>query len=210
MIPHSVDITGIPFASKKSQQLPIRILMVAQYIPRKGHDLLAKAIRLLLDRGLSGFEVRLVGTQDPAWLNSIIESEKLNDVIQVLGVLKGEALFEEFEHADFFVLTSRFDTFAVVVHEAAAFGLPLLISKFAESSSLMVQEGINGYVIDPYKTEELADRIEELISQPEKRRLMGNRSRAVAELLCASKLGSELATWLVNFHQRFLRDRRNT
>lgn len=204
-IPHSVDIRSFPCANDTVREGPFRILMVAQYIPRKGHDLLAKAIRLLVDRGLTDLEIRLVGTQDPAWLESVIEKENLRDFINVIGVLKGKDLFDEFKQADVFVLTSRFDTFAVVVHEAAAFGLPLLISKFAESSALMVSEGVNGYVIDPHQTVELANHLERLISQPETRRQMGIQSRMIAESLCASKLGDDLASWLVNFHQKLPR-----
>ncbi len=200
-IPHSVDIRDYPCAFDSVHEGPVRLLMVAQYIPRKGHDLLASAIRLLVDRGVADFEVRLVGTQEPAWLQSIIEKERLGAQVKVLGVLKGEDLVDEFKRADVFVLTSRFDTFAVVVHEAAAFGLPLLISKFAESSALMVAEGVNGYVIDPYQTVTLADHLEKFISQPETRRQMGIQSRKIAEALCASKLGKELASWLVDFHQ---------
>jgi glycosyltransferase involved in cell wall biosynthesis len=200
-IPHSVDIRDFLCVFDSAHEGPVRLLMVAQYIPRKGHDLFARAIRVLLERGTSDFEIRLVGTQDPAWLHSIIESENLNDFVKVLGVLKGDDLFNEFKQADVFVLTSRFDTFAVVVHEAAAFGLPLLISKFAESSALMVSEGVNGFVIDPHNTLELADHLDKMISHHEARRKMGIQSRLIAESLCASKLGKNLASWLVDFHQ---------
>ena len=202
-IPHSVDIRKFPCAYDTAREGPVRILMVAQYIPRKGHDLLAKAVRLLVDRGIRDFEVRLVGTQDPAWLESVIAKENLGDVMHLLGMMKGEPLFEEFIKADVFVLTSRFDTFAVVVHEAAAFGLPLLISQYAESSALMVSEGVNGHVIDPFDAVALADRLEGLITHPQQRIEMGRQSRLIGESLCASKLGAELAAWIVRFHQEF-------
>ncbi len=204
--PHSVDIRDFPCAYNTVRTGPVRILMVAQYIPRKGHDLLAKAVRLLVDRGFRDFEVRLVGTQDPAWLESVINKEDLQDFMKPLGMMKGEPLFEEFKHADVFVLTSRFDTFAVVVHEAAAFGLPLLISKYAESSALLVSEGVNGHVIDPFDAVALADRLEELITNQARRNDMGRQSRVIGESLCASKLGGELAKWIVNFHQEFSRE----
>lgn len=202
-IPHSVDIRRFPRVHDTARVGPVRVLMVAQYIPRKGHDLLAKAVRLLVDRGIRNFEIRLVGTQDPAWLESVIATENLGDFMHLLGMLKGEPLFDEFIKADVFVLTSRFDTFAVVVHEAAAFGLPLLISKYAESSALMVSEGANGHVIDPFDAAALADRLEELITDPGRRNEMGRQSRLIGESLCASKLGAELAGWIVNFHQKF-------
>lgn len=201
-IPHSVDISSFAYSPDLHREGPVRILMVAQYIPRKGHDLLANAVRLLLDRGLDDFQIRLVGTQDPTWLESIIHKKKLGTCMHLTGMLKGEALFDEFNLADVFVLTSRFDTFAVAVHEAAAFGLPLLVSKYAEASALLVSEGINGHVIDPYDAVALADFMEELIAQSELRQSMGKQSRIIGESLCASKLGAELADWLVEFHQK--------
>lgn len=202
-IPHSVNVSSFSYSHDAPRNEPVRVLMVAQYIPRKGHDLLASAVRLLVDRGVRDFQIRLVGTQDPAWLESIIEKENLAVYMHLTGVLKGEALFDEFKRADIFVLTSRFDTFAVAVHEAAAFGLPLLISKYAEASALLVSEGINGYVIDPFDSVTLAAYLEELIAQPELRHSMGQQSRMIGESLCASKLGAELAQWLVDFHQDF-------
>jgi glycosyltransferase involved in cell wall biosynthesis len=204
-IPHSVDIRNFPCAYETAHEGPVRFLMVAQYIPRKGQDLLAKAVRVLVDRGVRDFVIRLVGTQDPAWLESVIEKENLKDQMPMLGVLKGEPLFDEFKQADVFVLTSRFDTFAVVVHEAAAFGLPLLISKYAESSALMVSDGVNGHIIDPFDEIALADHLEKLITRPELRHSMGRQSRTIGESLCASKLGAKLATWLVDFNQEFSR-----
>lgn len=196
-IPHSVDIRAFPLIERSPHDGTVQILMVGQYIPRKGHDLLAKATRLLVDRGVTNFEIRLVGTQDPSWVKSVIEQEGLQDFITLLGVLKGERLFAEFARSDLFVLASRFDTFAVVVHEAAAFGLPLIVSKFAESSSLMISEGSNGYVVDPFDTEAFAEKLELLIVNPEKRIEMGAASRRIGESLCASKLGAQLAEWLI-------------
>jgi glycosyltransferase involved in cell wall biosynthesis len=202
-IPHSVDIRSLTRSSHEPLSGTVRILMVAQYIPRKGHDLLAKALRILIDRGRENFELRLVGTQDPTWLESVISAEGLQKFVTLCGVLKGEDLYSEFSKADIFVLTSRFDTFAVVVHEAAAFGLPLLISKHAESSSLLVVERINGFVIDPYDSETLADRFEYLIDRPDIRQEMGRESRKIGEELCASKMGVRLANWLLEHARKF-------
>lgn len=196
-VPHSIDMRSILGVSSKSASADtIRILMVGQYIPRKGHDLLAKAARKLLDRGVGNFEIRLVGTQDPQWVREVIEKEKVSAHFTLKGVLKGEDLFDQFRTADFFVLTSRYDTFAVVVHEAAAFGLPLIISKFAESSQLLVNEGKNGFVVDPHDTEELAGAMALLITDAGLRRKMAVESRKIAEDQCASRSGAKLAEWL--------------
>ena len=197
-IPHSIDIRSMPFEARTASEGQVSMLMVAQYIPRKGHDLLADAVSELKSRGVTGFEIRLVGTQDPQWVNSVISNCGLGDTMKVLGVLKGEDLFREFREADLFVLTSRFDTYAVVVHEAAAFGLPLVISRFAASASLMVEEGRNGFTVNPHDAMELADRLGKIIEEPDLRASMGRASRLNAEELCASKLGKKLADWLVD------------
>jgi glycosyltransferase involved in cell wall biosynthesis len=193
-IPHTVDIRSLQ-PGPGSDGTPVRILMVASFTETKGHDLLMNAVILLVNRGITNFKFRFVGTHDPGWLISIIEKEGLSAYFDFLGVMKGEALFDEFRYSDAFVLSSRGDTFGVVVHEAAAFGMPLLISKYAGASSVLVEEGKNGFVIDPYDATQFSDRLETLIQRPDLRKAFGKRSRVLAEKFSAHELGGTLVDW---------------
>lgn len=200
-IPHSIDIRGNEPVHKTTAEELTVFLMVATFSPVKGHDLLLEAVSLLVGKGITSFKFRLVGTGDSSAFKELVRKRKLEAHFDFLGVLKGERLFDEFRNADAFVLSSRGDTFGVVVHEAASFGLPLLVSKFAGAASVLIQEGENGYTIDPYDASEFANRLEELIVHPEIREPFGRQSRKLSEQFCASNLGVQLADWIVNHHQ---------
>jgi|GEM_PF-6979732 len=197
-IPHTVDIRTIqPGAGSDGN--PVKLLMVASFTETKGHDLLLEAARLLVNQGITNFKFHFVGTHDPTWLAELIKEKELSPYFEILGVLKGEALFEEFRNSDVFVLSSRGDTFGVVVHEASAFGMPLIISKFAGASSVLVDEGKNGYVINPYESRQFAEKLGLLIQHPELRESFRQRSRELGEEFCAHRLGSTLLDWFKEF-----------
>lgn len=197
-IPHSIDLREVPFlGSSKRVGDKVKILMVAAYNERKGYDLLAKAICELKRRELPSFEFRLVGTENPKWVTAVMAAADVTEEVRILGVLKGEPLFDEFRAADLFVFTTRADTYAVVVHEAAGFGLPLIISKFAGAASVLVNEGVNGFVVDPNDTQVLADRLEQLIKDEKLREQFAKQSREIGLKYCASEMGENLGEWLI-------------
>jgi glycosyltransferase involved in cell wall biosynthesis len=59
--------------------------------------------------------------------------------------------------ASVFVLASISEPWGLVVNEAMASGLPVLISDRCGCLSSLLQEGVNGFSFDPYDIEELAD-----------------------------------------------------
>lgn len=84
--------------------------------------------------------------------------------------------------ADFFVFPSLQEIFGLVLVEAAAAGLPIIASKFAGGTADVVQEGRNGFVVDPTDISALAERIKELSLKPAMRAAMGRQSlQIVAE-----------------------------
>ena len=80
-----------------------------------------------------------------------------------------------YRRADALLLPTAYETFSLVAYEAAASGLPLLVTKVNGVEDLL-QDGLNGWFIDrdPKRT---AGRIRELQSNPELRAAMGIRAR---------------------------------
>jgi UDP-glucose:(heptosyl)LPS alpha-1,3-glucosyltransferase len=82
------------------------------------------------------------------------------DAVLFAGVVSRESLPGFYLAADLFAMLSRFDTFGMVVLEAMAAGLPVLISG-AVGAGDVVREGENGFVVeDPSDPEAVAERIE--------------------------------------------------
>jgi glycosyltransferase involved in cell wall biosynthesis len=193
--PHSIDTTEFTARSWTSiSQQKITLLTVAQYHPRKGLDLMAAALAPLKE--LHDFEWRIIGILDPSWLQQVIQSHGLEGQSVITGPIQGQQLITEFQKADLFVLPSRFDTYGVVTQEAAACGLPLLISRYAGSSENLVNDGLNGWRIDPHDTTGFTATLNELMSHPDRWSAMGQASRTVAQQWCVRKNAQRAAAWL--------------
>ena len=197
--PHSIDTTEfVPRAWPEGEgSQPCRVLCVAQYVERKGQDLLAKALQRVKNAGLP-FTLRLVGNNDDQlWVRRVVHEAGIDEETTITGPRLGKDLINEFQQADLFVLPSRFDTYGVVTQEAAASGLPMLISRHAGSSINLVKEGQNGHVITPENTACFAARLQELMTHPQRWPAMGAVSRMLAESFCVRRTGAEVAHWML-------------
>lgn len=73
------------------------------------------------------------------------------------------------------------DQWALVVNEAMAARLPVLVSTGAGSSIDLVDEGVNGYRVDPYDVEGMARRMATLSNESTDRAAMGRRSFEIVQ-----------------------------
>jgi glycosyltransferase involved in cell wall biosynthesis len=80
---------------------------------------------------------------------------------------------------DAFLLPTRYETFSLVAFEAAASGLPLLVTRVSGVEEIL-EDGVNGWFVEPH-----ADTIEPRLAQLElnepRRALMGRKARAAVE-----------------------------
>jgi glycosyltransferase involved in cell wall biosynthesis len=81
--------------------------------------------------------------------------------------------------ADAFLLPTAYETFSLVTHEAAAAGLPLLVTRVSGVEDILV-DGVNGWFIEREPTH-IADRLNALGTDAEARRRMGDASRHSVE-----------------------------
>ena len=70
--------------------------------------------------------------------------------IHLPGFVQGRTLQAWYAHASAFVLASTLEPWGLVVNEAAACGLPLLVSNRVGAASVLVRPDVTGRVFDPY------------------------------------------------------------
>lgn len=150
-----------------------RILCVGSLIKRKGIDLLFSA--------LQGVEVEytlvLVGNGvEEQNLKKLTRELEIDNKVEFLGYLSREQLKREYAKSSIFVLPTREDCFALVILEAMCAGLPVVSSKFADGAYDLIEEGKNGYIIDPYQTEKFQKCIQSLLNNPKQAKRMGQAS----------------------------------
>lgn len=97
------------------------LFSVGQQIPRKGYDVLAKAmINVNEDVGLY-----IAGGDPEENVKQIIDENNLKN-IHFIGFKSKEELKDYYAASDIFVLSTRYDIWGLVINEAMSFGLPII------------------------------------------------------------------------------------
>lgn len=117
---------------------------VGQFIPRKGWDILIKAITD--NTSLSAIKFLIVGGEENVF-SSQIKSD-IPENVQIVPFMSKEDLFEYYKAADFFVLPTREDIWGLVVNEALACGLPVITTDKCNAGIELIHNGINGYLCE--------------------------------------------------------------
>ena len=164
-----------PFREKFG--LPGRfILFAGRLVPEKGVFDLLQAYATL-ERGLRS-EVGLVFAGDGASREKLAQQAKRISPGTVCfpGFAQREDLAGLYALAETLVLPTHSDPWGLVVNEAMACGLPIIVSSVAGCSADLVEDGWNGYVVPPCDAEKLSVAINSLVGQPELKLRMSTHS----------------------------------
>ncbi|KAA3652430.1 MAG: glycosyltransferase family 1 protein [Proteobacteria bacterium] len=85
-----------------------------------------------------------------------------------------------YQQSSVFVLASLEDGFGMVVAQAMACGLPVIVTENVGARDL-IQDGVNGFVVPVGAPEAITDRMRYFYEQPERRREMGAMARRTIE-----------------------------
>jgi len=94
-----------------------------------------------------------------ATLNEKIKRYKIEDRVKLLGGLDEESLLDSYSLADAFILFSSWEGFGIVVLEAMAVGLPVIVSDRGSLPTL-IKNKENGLVVKYPNVEELKENIQ--------------------------------------------------
>jgi glycosyltransferase involved in cell wall biosynthesis len=152
------------------------VLSVARLAPEKGLDVLVHSVAEAGDPRL----LLVLAGDGP-------ERERLHDLAAVRGVrlvLAGdrewEGIVELYVAADVFALLSEREPWAVVVNEAAACGLPLVLSDRVGAAHDLLHDDENGFLVGAGDVDAAARALRRLASDPDLRLAYGARSRELA------------------------------
>lgn len=89
---------------------------------------------------------------------SLIKEEGLSNV-HILPYLPHEELYKLFQAADAFVFLSKEDIYGHVVNESLSQGLPVIVSNKVNAGVALIEDGINGQVVDLEDESEIVEAI---------------------------------------------------
>lgn len=152
-------------------------LFVGSISPRKGLNFLLEACFMLEEQGCNSYTLLVVGDgAQRLELEALAQKKGLGDRIYWVGEVDYSKLGPYFEKADVFILPTLEDTWGMVVLEAMVLGKPILCSKWAGASELII-EGENGYCFDPHESKKLAELMHRYIDNSDSADAMGERAK---------------------------------
>jgi phosphatidylinositol alpha 1,6-mannosyltransferase len=169
LMAHGVDTTRFSPAWRKRAGGSLSIGYVGRLTPEKNLRWFRELERRLLAVGQRDFRIVLVGDgSEREWLRKNLEFGDLP------GVLRGDSLAAAFADLDIFVFPSRTDTFGLVILEAMASGVPVVLTP-ETGARVQVQNGVTGVL-----TEDLAEGVLQLMQDAPSRCRMGAEARRFA------------------------------
>ncbi|MFL5965570.1 MAG: glycosyltransferase [Gaiellaceae bacterium] len=149
------------------------VLSVGRLAPEKGMDVLVRAVAAAADPRV--LLVLAGGGPQRSELETL--ARRLGVRIELLGNLERDTLLDAYVAADVFVLLSQRETWGVVVNEAAAARLPLVLTdRVGAARDLLIDEQ-NGFLVPAGDVDGAARAIRALNDDEALRRKMGERSR---------------------------------
>jgi len=168
------------------------VLTLARIVPRKGHDLVIRALAEVRRR-IPDATYLVAGTGGSHYvehLRALAESCGVSKAVRFLGPVADEALPGLYSASNVYVMTSRslegdsnFEGFGITYLEANACGIPVIGADSGGVADAIV-DGQTGFLVPPNDVPVLADRLHRLLADPDLARRMGaaGRARVLGEL----------------------------
>lgn len=204
---------NFPFASKKIQVITnytdidiynnpnypnremLKICVFARYSEQKNYKRFAKAIKELVRVYPISFHIDWFGNKqfknegfNPNYIEfqNLISEYNLKDRITLQDSIKD--VHTRMREYDAFCLPSLYEGFSNSISEAISCGLPSIVSEVSDNS-LMVKDGVNGFLFNPLDVESMKNALLKFLKLSySERKKMSENSRQIAESLFDKKV----------------------
>jgi len=162
------------------------ILTLARLVPRKGHDLVIRALAEVRRRipDATYLVAGTGGSHHVDSLRALAETCGVTEAVRFLGAVESDDLPALYSASNVYVMTSRslagdsnFEGFGITYLEANACGIPVIGADSGGVADAVV-DGETGFLIPPDDVPALADRLHRLLADPDLARRMGAAGRA--------------------------------
>ena len=146
-----------------------KIITVGRIDYAKGYEYLIKVAKSVFAK-YPDWQWHIYGNGEIEYENKIIDLIKEND-LQNHIILQGNHsnIYDLYSKYSFLVMTSRYEGFGLVLIEAKVKKLPVISFNIDSGPSDIIRDGIDGFLIEAFDSNIMADKICELIEKPELR-----------------------------------------
>jgi phosphatidylinositol alpha-mannosyltransferase len=177
IVPNGVDLDGPPAAPKQPSD-ELRVLFVGRPEERKGLPVLLQAFEALVEHVPSRLAVVGADRED---VDRYLGEAAAGMRIDALGRVDHDELWRRLHEADVLCAPSLSgESFGMVLTEAFAAGTPVIASHIAGYADV-VTDGVDGVLVPPADPQRLAEQLQSMYHEPERRSAMGEAARLSAE-----------------------------
>jgi len=166
VVPNVVDTDLFTIASDKAGNKTKQFVHISCFEDKsKNISMLFKAVKLLKQRR-TDFELIMIGDgEDKAKMEELAENLNIKDKVVFKGQLEDDELADVVSHADCCVLSSRYETFGIVVYEALSSGLPVLSTDVADVKKHI--DGKYGIIVKIHDASNFANAMDVILNKLE-------------------------------------------
>lgn len=147
------------------------LITVGRLVPEKGYDLLLKVAELVLPC-FPDWKWYLCGEgQERERIERVRAEKGLEKQLILCGLVP--RVEEYLAKSRLFVLTSRTEGLPMCLLEARSMGVPCVSFDIPTGPADIIANGVNGYLIPAFAYEDMANKVKELLADPEKLEKMG-------------------------------------
>ncbi len=188
IIPNGVDLGAAPEGPKHPAD-HMRLLFVGRAEERKGLPILLSAFEALVEHVPSRLTV--IGA-DPEEISRRVADPEVAARIDPIGKVSDEELWRRLGEADVLCAPSLAgESFGMVLIEAFAAGTPVIASQIAGYRDV-VSDGVDGMLVPPADPQALAEELQRLWLEPDRRVAMGGEGRRTAERYAWPRIADEV------------------
>lgn len=166
---------------KKANKLDNKnIISVGRLEPEKGFLDLVSVFKLMeLKDGDVYLNLVGDGSQKDKIFKNIVDNN-ISRKVRMPGYLDFEELNKLYEKSSLYLMTSYTESFGLVLIEAMSHGIPVIAFSCAEGAKELINNGVNGYLINNRNEHEMADKAVKLLNNPDKLKELGENARTTA------------------------------
>lgn len=191
--PLAIDPPALDSSGHAEVHDPFRITAVGRMVHQKGFDLLLDAVAHIPADIRWTLEILGEGPLRPE-LERQIDRLGLRDRVAMPG--SRVDLASAYEHADAFVLPSRYEGFPNALVEAMAHGVAVITADCPSGPSEIVDDGVNGLLVSSESPRDITAAIERLVADDALRRRLGQAAREVRTRFAAVSVADRWLTVL--------------
>lgn len=151
------------------------IISVGRITYQKGYDMLIQSW-ITVNQKYPDWRLHLYGTgEDEPMLREYIKHYRLGTSFVIHP--PSLQIFDKYLESDFYVMSSRFESFGLVLVEAMSCGIPCVSFDCPHGPADIIKDGEDGLLVENGNVEQLAEKICWMIEHEEERLEMGRKAR---------------------------------